>query len=279
MNLLKFIESFTDENFMKSTGSRRDSFGQFGQLGKNLALASIPLGLAAFTNKAFASDIGPTPSTPIGALQLALTLEYLEDEFYRLGLESGVIPTGGRDEKVFMQIAQHEADHVEFLIAGLGANAVAKPIFDFTVGGAFDPFNATGIGNAAAYQQFLILAQAFEDTGVRAYKGQAANLISTPDLLTAALQIHSVEARHASEVRRLRGLKGWITGNQRGTGMPSATQAVYDGEENVMQAGFNTSTVSNGSLGPAIPGTAGSESYDEPLTTQQSVNIANLFIV
>ncbi|MCY1220233.1 Ferritin-like domain protein [compost metagenome] len=123
------------------------------------------------------------------------------------------------------------------------------------------------------------MAQAFEDTGVRAYKGQAANLISTPDLLTAALQIHSVEARHASEVRRLRGLKGWITGNQRGTGMPSATQAVYDGEENVMQAGFNTSTVSNGSLGPAIPGTAGSESYDEPLTTQQSVNIANLFIV
>ena len=279
MNLLKFIESFTDENFMKSTGSRRDSFGQFGQLGKNLALASIPLGLATFTNKAFASDIGPTPSTPIGALQLALTLEYLEDEFYRLGLESGVIPTGGRDEKVFMQIAQHEADHVEFLIAGLGANAVAKPTFDFTVGGAFDPFNATGIGNAAAYQQFLILAQAFEDTGVRAYKGQAANLISTPDLLTAALQIHSVEARHASEVRRLRGLKGWITGNQRGTGMPPATQAVYDGEENVMQAGFNTSTVSNGSLGPAIPGTAGSESYDEPLTTQQSVNIANLFIV
>jgi hypothetical protein len=57
-------------------------------------------------------------------------------------------------------------------------------------------------GTTAAYAQFLALAQAFEDTGVRAYKGQAANLIST-DLLTAALQIH-VEARHASEVRRLR---------------------------------------------------------------------------
>jgi rubrerythrin len=57
------------------------------------------------------------------------------------------------------------------------------------------------------YQQFLALAQAFEDTGVRAYKGQAANLMSKPDLLTAALQIHSVEARHASEVRRLRGQK------------------------------------------------------------------------
>lgn len=278
MNLLKFIESFTNDNLMNAAGSRRDSFGQFGNLGKNMALASIPFGLAAMSNKSFAADINPTPNTPVGALQLALTLEYLEDEFYQLGLQSGVIPTGGRDEKVFMQIAQHEADHVDFLIAGLGANSIPKPTFDFTVGGAFDPFNATGIGAAAAYQQFLALAQAFEDTGVRAYKGQAGNLISTPDLLTAALQIHSVEARHASEVRRLRGLKGWITGNQRGAGMPEATQAVYNGEENVMQAGFNTSNVTN-SMGPAIPSLAGSESYDEPLTTQQSVDIANLFIV
>jgi hypothetical protein len=39
-----------------------------------------------------------------------------------------------------------------------------------------------------------------KNTGVRAYKGQTANLISSPDLLTAALQIHS-EARHASEVQ------------------------------------------------------------------------------
>jgi hypothetical protein len=40
----------------------------------------------------------------------------------------------------------------------------------------------------------------------------------------------------------LRGLKGWITGNERGAGMPAATQAVYDGEE-VMQAGYNTATL------------------------------------
>jgi len=273
MNILKFIESFTNDNMMNSVGSRRNSFGQFGNIGKNMALASIPFGLAAVSGKAFAADIAPTPNTPVGALQLALTLEYLENEFYQMALDSGVIPAsenGGRDLKVFQQIAQHEEDHVAFLIAGLGANAVPKPTFDFTVGGAFNPFGD--------YQQFLALAQAFEDTGVRAYKGQAANLISTPDLLTAALQIHSVEARHASEVRRLRGLKGWIVGNQRGAGMPDATQAVYDGEENVMQAGFNTSTVTN-SMGPAIPGLAGSESFDEPLTTQQSVTIANLFIV
>ena len=272
MNILKFLEPFTNENLLNSKGSRRESFSQFGKVGKNAALAAVPFGLAALTStRSSAADIGPTPATPIGALQLALTLEYLEAEFYNMGLDSGVIPTGGRDEKVFMQIAAHENDHVAFLIAGLGANVVASPTFDFTVGGAFDPFNATGIGNAAAYVQFLALAQAFEDTGVRAYKGQATNLISTPDLLTAALQIHSVEARHASEVRRLRGLKGWITLNYRGDGMPAATQAVYNGEELTVQAGYNAAALYGAG--------AGSEAFDEPLTTNEAVAIANLFIV
>ncbi len=265
MNLLKFIESFTDDQLLKSTASRRESFGQFGKLGKNLAMASIPFGLA--TTNAFAA--APTPATPIGALQLALTLEYLEAEFYQMALDLNAIPAGengGRDLKVFQQISKHENSHVQFLIEGLGgpggADFVAKPTFDFTVGGAFDPFND--------YPTFLALAQAFEDTGVRAYKGQAGNLISTPDLLTAALQIHSVEARHASEVRRLRGQKGWIVGNDRG-GLPEAAQAVYDGEQNTMQAGYNTATL--------FGANAGSESYDEPISGETAVTIASLFIV
>lgn len=272
MNILKFLESFTNENMIGGKGSRRESFSQFGQLGKNLALAAVPFGLAAASTRSYAGAFAE-PSNPVQALQLALTLEYLEKEFYILGLESGVIPTGGRDEKVFMQISAHETDHVTFLMAGLGADSIPKPTFDFTVGGAFDPFNENGIGQVTAYAQFLALSQAFEDTGVRAYKGQAGNLLSAPDLLQAALQIHSVEARHASEVRRLRGLKGWILGNQRGDGMPEATQPVYNGEENVMQAGFNTSTVLD------IPAGAGSESFDEPLTRDQATAIASLFIV
>ncbi|MGI9113912.1 MAG: ferritin-like domain-containing protein, partial [Chthoniobacterales bacterium] len=59
------------------------------------------------------------------------------------------------------------------------------------------------------YRTFLELAQTFEDTGVAAYKGQATNLITSSKLLTAALRIHSVEARHAAEIRRLRGEKPW----------------------------------------------------------------------
>lgn len=270
MNIIKFIESFTNEgmiNSLSAKGSRRDSLNQFQSMGKVAAMAAAPLGLAAFLapNKVNAKNamfFGPT-ETPIEALQLALTLEYLEDEFYDMALASPGLLTG-TDRTIIAQISKHENAHVALLSSALAGSAPAKPTFDFTVGGAFDPFNDL--------DTFLALAQAFEDTGVRAYKGQAGNLISNGDLLTTALQIHSVEAMHASQIRRLRGQKGWIVGKDRG-GLPEAAQPVYDGEENATQAGFNTSTV-NG-----IPAQAGPESFDEPITGAVAKSIAGLFIV
>ncbi len=269
MNIIKFIESFTDDNLLNGKGSRRESLSQFSKIGSNAAKAAIPFGLASvlFSQKAnaatTAASMATAAGTPISALQLALTLEYLEDEFYAMALDTnGLIPA--EDRAIFEQIGQHESAHVQFLMSALGDDAPEKPTFDFTVGGAFNTFSD--------YPTFLALSQAFEDTGVRAYKGQAGNLITTPDLLTAALQIHSVEARHASQVRRLRGYKGWIQGNNR-DGLPEAAQAVYNGEENTIQAGFDTAAV-NG-----IPSGAGAESFDEILTGEESVNIASLFIV
>ena len=116
-----------------------------------------------------------------------------------------------------------------------------------------DPFND--------YATFQALSQGFEDTGVRAYKGQAPALMADNTILTTALRIHSVEARHASEVRRLRGQKGWITGNQTDV---AALQDVYAGEE-----------AANGSASSA----AAAEAFDEPLTKDQVLAIAGLFIV
>ncbi|GGB69743.1 hypothetical protein GCM10007424_07160 [Flavobacterium suaedae] len=268
MNIMKVIESLTDDNVLNSKGSRRDSFNQFRKVGTNAAMAAIPFGLASVlfpqkANAATSASAMSTAATPTSALQLALTLEYLEDEFYAMALDTnGLIPA--EDRTVFEQIGQHESAHVQFLMNALGDAAPEKPTFDFTADGTFDPFND--------YMQFMALAQAFEDTGVRAYKGQAGNLMTEPGLLKAALQIHSVEARHASQVRRLRNLKGWIPGNDQG-GHPAAADAVYAGEENTIQAGFDTTSVSG------IPAIAGSESFDEILTGDEATTIANLFIV
>lgn len=273
MNLLKFLNQFTNESLMNGTNNRRETLKQFGKMGLDFAVAASPLALALTPTTNVKAQSG---NNAVDALQLALILEYLEDEFYMKALDSGVIPGGTRAEKVLMQISKHEAAHVNFLIAGLegaGVTPVDKPTFDFTVNGTFDPFNDNGSGQQTAYAQLLALSQAFEDTGVRAYKGQAGN-VQGSDFLTVALQIHSVEARHASEIRRIRGLEGWITQDIRGTGMPSQTQAVYDGEQNLTQGGVNLSGMFNAFGGDD----AITQSFDEPMAGDTAATIASLFI-
>ncbi|GGZ44249.1 ferritin-like domain-containing protein [Mesonia mobilis] len=276
MNLIKFLDEFTSENLAKKGASRRDAFSTFSSLGKKAAIAAVPFGMAAASNKAKAATMFQSDDA-VNALQLALTLEYLEASFYLQALDSNVLDQDGtgKANAIYEQISMHESAHVTLLqdtLMDLGETPTAEPTFDFTAGGTFDPFNTN---NPDAYAQLLALAQAFEDTGVRAYKGQAGALIGNDNLLTAALQIHSVEARHASEIRRLRGLQGWITLDQRGPNMPSVTQDVYNGEENLNQGGVDVST-----LGDESPFTAeaSSQAYDEILTGDEAVAIASLFI-
>ncbi len=276
MNLIKFLDEFTSENLAKKGASRRDAFSTFSSLGKKAAIAAVPFGMAAASNKAKAATMFQSDDA-VNALQLALTLEYLEASFYLQALDSNVLDQDGtgKSNAIYEQISMHESAHVTLLqdtLMDLGETPTAEPTFDFTAGGSFDPFNTN---NPDAYAQLLALAQAFEDTGVRAYKGQAGALMGNDNLLTAALQIHSVEARHASEIRRLRGLQGWITLDQRGPNMPSATQAVYDGEENLNQGGVDVSTLGDGS---PFTAEASSQAYDEILTGDEAVAIASLFI-
>ena len=249
------LDALEDPASFERELTRRDALRGGGRLAAGLALASAPFFLAATARRAFGQAL---PNQIVNALNFALILEYLESDFYRMGLEaSGLIPN--EDRAIFAQISKHETAHVAFLEGALGAQAAIRPSWDFTAGGQFAPFTD--------YATFALLAQGFEDTGVRAYKGQAGNLASNDDLLTAALRIHSVEARHASEIRRLRGLKGWIPDNQ--SGAPAALAAVYAGEGNLTQLGIN--------VGQYEGDQAGSEAFDEPLGDHDVIAIAALF--
>lgn len=274
MNIIKIMDHLSDGELLNKKSSRRDSFEHLKNLGKNVALASIPFGLAATSSKARAATMGMAGATmmasPTEILNFALTLEYLERNFYQMGLDtSGLIPK--EDREAFAQISKHETAHVDFRLAALGDNAIEEPTFDFT--GAPGGLNLDTFSN---YQTFLALSQGFEDTGVRAYKGQAGGLMDDDSLLAYALQIHSVEARHAFQVRRMRGVKGWITKSE--NTLPDAFNAVYGGatpESNLTQGGVNLSGMFNDVGGDDVV----SESFDEPLTMGEVNAIASIFIV
>ncbi|MDQ6689147.1 MAG: ferritin-like domain-containing protein [Gemmatimonadota bacterium] len=262
-----------DPEILETVENRREEISKGASASSKvmaaLALGSIPVALAALSKEAY----GQTPTDVVDVLQFALTLEYLESEFYNRGVANAdvmQIPAG--DRPIFTVIQQHENDHVAALktfITARGATPGAKPNFDFTAKGNVPGFNF----GAGQYPVFQVLAQAFEDTGVRAYKGQAGRLINDKPALNAALSIHSVEARHASEIRRLRGKKGWITGKSRDD-LPAFTQPVYDGEDNTIQAGQDISALGNGNGGVA----GVTEAFDEPLTKDQVLAIVSPFI-
>ena len=232
-----------------------------------LALGSVPIALGALATDVY----GQAPSDVLDVLQFALLLEYLESEFYQRAINSpGLIPAS--DTAVFSTIAGHEVTHVtalSALISGRSGLARARPAFDFTARGSVPGFAFA----ATQYATFKQLAQAFEDTGVRAYKGQLTRLMTDKAALNAALTIHSVEARHAAEVRRLRGKNGWITGNSRDD-LPAFTQPVYEGEDNTTLGAVNITGFA-GSFGGLDSAT---EAFDEPLTMAQVTAIITPFL-
>jgi rubrerythrin len=130
-----------------------------------------------------------SPRNDVKILNYALTLEFLEAEFYSQALKSGAL--SGDVLAAAQIVGKHEDDHVAALRKALGKAAVKKPTFDFkdTV---TDP------------AKFLQTAVVLEDTGVRAYAGQAPKVFSKKVLAVAA-SILTVEARHASRFRSLAG--------------------------------------------------------------------------
>ena len=128
----------------------------------------------------------PSKRQDIAILKYALTLEYLEAEFYELAVRDGGLSGPALDAARLL--AKHETTHVVALrrtLRSLGARVPKKPSFDFQ-----------GTNQGA---NFIPTAFVLENTGVRAYLGQAGRLKSRA-LLAAAASIATVEARHAAAI-------------------------------------------------------------------------------
>ena len=128
----------------------------------------------------------PSARQDVAILNFALTLEYLEAEFYTRAVANGILE--GELLNFATVVRDHEVAHVEFLQGALGDAAVAKPTFDF--------------GEAVTdVETFTLTAVVLEDTGVLAYNGQGPRLRRRT--LPAAASVVSVEARHAAWIRRI----------------------------------------------------------------------------
>jgi hypothetical protein len=172
--------------------SRRDFFKALAAAGVGVAAGS-----AFLSREAYAQGAGGD----VDIANFALTLEYLEAEFYGLALDAGVL--SGDALAVVENLASHEQQHVDAIIGlleGAGATPVEKPEFVFPEGS----FSSQGA--------ILDLAATFEPVGVGAYLG-AAPMISSPDILAAAGSIAGVEGEHVVAVNNLIG------------GLPAAVEA------------------------------------------------------
>ena len=123
-------------------------------------------------------------------VQYALTLEYLEAQFYKDVVASGLFK--GADQDAIKTFGDQEQQHVDALTATvkqLGGTPVEAPMAKFPLKDA---------------KSVLKLAATVENLGAAAYLGQAPR-IKSAEILAAALSIHSVEGRHAAALNTLIG--------------------------------------------------------------------------
>ena len=171
---------------IKVHGMTREAFLMRSTLAAGAAYGT--LSATGLITKALA-DAG---SGDVDILNFALTLEYLENEFYVRAAKQ-VKGLSKYEMDLTKELRDNEAEHVDALAATikkLGGKAAAKPTFDF--GGAF-----------ASRASYLKTANTLEDTGVSAYNG-AAPAISSTEVLAAAGSIVQIEARHAALIRLVR---------------------------------------------------------------------------
>ena len=126
----------------------------------------------------------------VGIVKYALTLEYLEADFYKQAAESGMLKGQALElDKTFGEQEQQHVDALEAALKKMGQTLPDKP---------------TGKFPLDSQDAILNLAATVENLGAAAYLGQA-DKIKSKEILAAALSIHTVEARHASALNQALG--------------------------------------------------------------------------
>lgn len=185
--------------FIKKLGGGAAGAGAFALLvaacgGKSKSAATTAESTAHSTTseaKGQTTESGGSAAGDLKILNYALTLEYLEADFYAKVAASGLFK--GSDLALIKVIGSHEVAHVTALkgtVQKLGGTPAAKPKTKFPLKDAMS---------------VLKLAATVENLGAAAYLGQAGNIMNKA-VLAAALSIHSVEARHASALNKMLGL-------------------------------------------------------------------------
>ena len=117
-------------------------------------------------------------------LQYALTLEHLEDKFYREGLanysQAAFVAAGFADPFYanLKEISSDETTHVSTLTAALGSAAPPELTYAFGV---------------TTPKDFITLASVLEGVGVSAYLGAAPSIVDKVSLLSCAPNVNLAE--------------------------------------------------------------------------------------
>lgn len=220
------------------------------------------LTVVAGAGSALAAPVGAPAGGDTTILQYALTLEHLEDTFYRDALsqfDQAAFEAAGYPDWVrnrFMDISGDEASHVAFLTGALGANAVAACTYKF-------PYTDV--------TSFIGFSSIVENVGVSAYLGAAAD-ISLAAYLTAAGSILTTEARH----------QGWVQAavqKQNFVSSPYDTPLGFDTVYSVAAAVITACPSSNPSLpfmaypaltaSSTVPGTTVQLTYTDKTMTEK----------
>ncbi|ERF68605.1 hypothetical protein EPUS_07166 [Endocarpon pusillum Z07020] len=185
-----------------------------------MMLSSLLTALAAMTATVFSAPLASRALADLDlvVLQFALTLEHLENVFYKQALQKFTekdFADAGFDKNYFNNlrfIAQDEEAHVVVLTQEILA-AGAKPVesCEYNFGKALDDVKS-----------FVSLGSVLEGVGVSAYSGSAP-AIESKDLLTAAAAILVAEGLHQGIQRQ--GLQQVPSANIVGT--PASPTAIF----------------------------------------------------